>query len=314
MGIIKEIIILSAGIILSLTSGGNNSAINPAVLMGSGILKRKTAVFFCALGILAGVIINATLMINYGSTLIVNGKPDELLSIMISSIVTLILLSAIGVPTSVSQLVIVSIAGFAAAGIFMINWNYFLFTVISWIVSVVVSVFLSAFFYNIFYRYSFLKPDVGLSFKIKFLIVFMSLYNSYLVGANVIGFIISIIRVSSIQIGYTELLLINGIAGALGLLIMSKRIFIEVGFRLSRLGRIATVSALLSSNIIIQFFTAIGIPISVTQTITGSLIGINLAKGSLRVGSSMKMFKNWIIAPIIGTTISLFVYLILNFL
>ncbi|MEM3832266.1 MAG: inorganic phosphate transporter [Thermoprotei archaeon] len=296
---------------MSLTSGGNNSAIGPAILMGSGIFKRKSAIFSCAIGILAGVIINATLMINYGSTLIVNSKSSELLPVMISSIITLVLLSAFGVPTSVSQLVIVSIAGFAAAGIFIINWDYFLFTVVSWIVSVVLSVFLSAFFYNIFYQYSFSKPYVGLSFKVKLLIMFMSLYNSYLVGANVIGFVISIIRVSLTQIGHTELLLINGIAGALGLLVISKKIFIEVGFRLSRLGRIATLSALLSSNIIIQFFTVMGMPISVTQTVTGSLIGISLAKGSLRIGSSMKMFKNWIITPVIGVVISLFVYFVL---
>lgn len=310
--IIKEMIILSAGIILSLTSGGNNSAVNPAILMGSGIFRRKSAMVSCAIGILAGVMINATLMINYGSTLIVDSKSNEILPIMVSSIITLVLLSMIGVPTSVSQLVIVSIAGFATVGILTINWSYFLFTVASWIISVVMSIILSAFFYNIFYKYSFLNPELGISFKIKFLITVMSLYNSYLVGANVIGFIISIIKVSSIHADYIELLLINGIAGALGLLIMGKRIFIEVGFRLSRLGRIATLSALFSSDIIIQFFTLIGMPISVTQTITGSLIGINLAKGSLRIGSSVKMFKNWIIAPVIGVIISLLIYALIS--
>ncbi len=309
---IEEIIILTASIVLSFTSGGNNSAIGPAILMGSGIFKKKNAMILCAISILLGVMVNATLMINYGRTLVVAHEPDRILPIMVSSIITLIILSVVGVPSSVSQLVIISFAGFAVFNLLVINWNYFLLTVVSWITSVSAAIILSAIIYNAFYKYILLKPSVGMSVKVKILVIFMSLYTSYLVGANVIGFVISIVRISLIQIDYTVLLIINGIAGALGLIIIGKRIFIEVGFRLSRLGRIAVIVALLSSNLIIQIFTLFGMPISVTQTITGSLIGINIAKGSLRIGSSKKMFTNWIISPIIGVTIALTVYVILR--
>jgi len=309
---IEEIVILAASLVLSFTSGGNNSAIGPAILMGSGIFKRKSAMIICAFGILLGVMINATLMINYGSTLVITRAPEKFLPIMISSIVTLVILSIIGVPTSVSQLVIISIAGFAVFNILTINWSYFFFTVISWITSILAAIVISAVLYNIIYKYILLKPITSMNIKVKILVIFMSLYSSYLVGANVIGFVISIVRVSLTQIDYTILLMINGIAGALGLLIIGRRIFIEVGFRLSRLGRIAVVVALLSANLVIQIFTLIGMPISVTQTITGSLIGINVAKGSLRIGASKKMFKNWIISPIVGTVISLIVYVIIH--
>lgn|GEM_PF-2605797 len=309
---VEEIVVLVASLILSFTSGGNNSAIGPAILMGSGIFKRKKAMIACALGILLGVILNATLMINYGSTLVITHTPEKLLPIMVSSIVTLIILSIIGVPTSVSQLVIISIGGFAIFDILTINWNYFFFTLASWIGSILAAIVMSAVLYNVIYKYISYKSIISMNIKVKILIIFMSLYSSYLVGANVVGFVISITKVSLPQIDYATLLIINGIAGALGLIIIGRRIFIEVGFRLSRLGRIAVIIALFSANLIIQIFTLIGIPISVTQTITGSLIGINVAKGSLRIGSSKKMFRNWIISPIIGTIISLIIYVVIH--
>lgn len=311
---VEEIIILLASFVLSFTSGGNNSAIGPAILMGSGIFRRKSAMILCAFGILLGVIINATLMINYGSTLVITHAPEKFLPIMISSIVTLIILSVIGVPTSVSQLIIISIAGFAVFDILTINWNYFFFTVVSWIISILAAIVISAVLYDIIYKYVLLKPVISMNIGVKILIILMSLYSSYLVGANVIGFVISIVRILLIQIDYTTLLLINGIAGALGLIIIGRRIFIEVGFRLSRLGRIAVIVALFSANLVIQIFTLIGMPISVTQTITGSLIGINVAKGSLRIGASKKMFRNWIISPIVGIVLSLIFYVIIHFL
>ncbi|NON62655.1 inorganic phosphate transporter, partial [Acidianus sp. RZ1] len=137
----------------------------------------------------------------------------------------------------------------------------------------------------------------------KMLIISSAIFTAFVTGANAIGILVS---AGLLFAPFYVVSPIYAIASALGIYYSSKKASIVVGFRVTRLGYVSATSALLGSDIISEIFTVLGIPISITQTAMGGVIGLSLRNFGHDVKRQVyQVARGWATSPIIAIISSL---------
>jgi PiT family inorganic phosphate transporter len=312
-----EYFIFVIGLISSFLVGGNNSAIALGILVSTNVLRRRLSYLINAISLFSGASIGSITMESsiYG---LVSSQNFLLLEIVLSAIlfsstVTFYYLNKIGIPASLSQMIYPSLASVVliARGTIGFDWGKFDFTVLSWILSPLVAIATSLSMY--FFLKKFLKSERNFIREIRYYkygLIISSIFTSFVTGANAIGIIISAGLISE---PFYITAPIYATAASLGIYLSSRKAVITVGFRITRLGYTAASSALIGSDIISEVFTIFGIPISITQTIMGGIIGLSLRSFGYDVQRQLKQIaKGWIVSPMLAMIVSLAAYGILR--
>jgi PiT family inorganic phosphate transporter len=312
-----EYFIFVIGLISSFLVGGNNSAIALGILVSTNVLRRRLSYLINAISLFSGASIGSITMESsiYG---LVSSQNFLLLEIVLSAIlfsstVTFYYLNKIGIPASLSQMIYPSLASVVliARGTIGFDWGKFDFTVLSWILSPLVAMATSLSMY--FFLKKFLKIKRNFIREIRYYkygLIISSIFTSFVTGANAIGIIISAGLISE---PFYITAPIYATAASLGIYLSSRKAVITVGFRITRLGYTAASSALIGSDIISEVFTIFGVPISITQTIMGGIIGLSLRSFGYDVQRQLKQIaKGWIVSPMLAMIVSLAAYGILR--
>jgi PiT family inorganic phosphate transporter len=312
-----EYFIFVIGLISSFLVGGNNSAIALGILVSTNVLRRRLSYLINAISLFSGASIGSITMESsiYG---LVSSQNFLLLEIVLSAIlfsstVTFYYLNKIGIPASLSQMIYPSLASVVliARGTIGFDWGKFDFTVLSWILSPLVAIATSLSMY--FFLKKFLKSERNFIREIRYYkygLIISSIFTSFVTGANAIGIIISAGLISE---PFYITAPIYAAAASLGIYLSSRKAVITVGFRITRLGYTAASSALIGSDIISEVFTIFGVPISITQTIMGGIIGLSLRSFGYDVQRQLRQIaKGWIVSPILAMIVSLAAYGILR--
>jgi len=312
-----EYFIFVIGLISSFLVGGNNSAIALGILVSTNVLRRRLSYLINAISLFSGASIGSITMESsiYGLVSSQNFLLLEiaLSAILFSSTVTFYYLNKIGIPASLSQMIYPSLASVVliARGTIGFDWGKFDFTVLSWILSPLVAIATSLSMY--FFLKKFLKSKRNFIREIRYYkygLIISSIFTSFVTGSNAIGIIISAGLISE---PFYVTAPIYATAASLGIYLSSRKAVITVGFRITRLGYTAASSALIGSDIISEVFTIFGIPISITQTIMGGIIGLSLRSFGYDVQRQLKQIaKGWIVSPILAMIVSLAAYGILR--
>lgn len=312
-----EYFIFVIGLISSFLVGGNNSAIALGILVSTNVLRRRLSYLINAISLFSGASIGSITMESsiYGLVSSQNFLLLEiaLSAILFSSTVTFYYLNKIGIPASLSQMIYPSLASVVliARGTIGFDWGKFDFTVLSWILSPLVAIATSLSMY--FFLKKFLKSKRNFIREIRYYkygLIISSIFTSFVTGANAIGIIISAGLISE---PFYITAPIYATAASLGIYLSSRKAVITVGFRITRLGYTAASSALIGSDIISEVFTIFGVPISITQTIMGGIIGLSLRSFGYDVQRQLKQIaKGWIVSPMLAMIVSLAAYGILR--
>ncbi|QGR18746.1 inorganic phosphate transporter [Stygiolobus azoricus] len=312
-----EYFIFLIGLISSFLVGGNNSAIALGILVSTNVLRRRLSYLINAISLFSGASIGSITMESsiYGLVSSQNFLLLEiaLSAILFSSTVTFYYLNKIGIPASLSQMIYPSLASVVliARGTIGFDWGKFDFTVLSWILSPLVAIATSLSMY--FFLRKFLKSKRNFIREIRYYkygLIISSIFTSFVTGANAIGIIISAGLLSE---PFYITAPIYATAASLGIYLSSRKAVITVGFRITRLGYTAASSALIGSDIISEVFTIFGVPISITQTIMGGIIGLSLRSFGYDVQKQLKQIaKGWVVSPMLAMIVSLATYGILR--
>mgnify|MGYP001772515222 CR=1 FL=1 len=309
--------IFIVGLVSSFLVGGNNSAIALGILVSTNVLKRKFSYLVNAISLFIGASIGSVTMISsihglvYSSNLLL--LEILLSSILFSSTVTFYYLNKVGIPTSLSQMIYPSIAGVVliARGAIGFDWSKFDFTLISWLLSPTIAIITSLSMYFLLKKA--MKNVKNFLKEIKYYkygLILSSIFTSFVTGANAIGIIISAGLISE---PFYITAPLYALAASLGIYLSSRKAVITVGFRITRLGYTAAASALIGSDIISEIFTILGVPISITQTIMGGIIGLSLRSFGYDVQKQLKQIaKGWAVSPILAMIVSLAAYGVLR--
>lgn len=312
------VLIFVTGLLASFSVGGNNSAIALGILLSTNVLKRKYSYAINAISLFVGASLGSYTML--GSIYSTIFSTEEILieillsSILISSTTTFYYLNKRGIPASLSQMIYPSIAVLVlvSRGLVSFDWEKFWFTVASWGISPTVAIVVSLLSYFLLSK-AISTTTSNFLVQIRYYkvsLILASVFTSYVTGANAIGIIISA-GVLAEPFYITSLL--YAVASVLGFYFSSRKAAITVGFRITRLGYIGASSALIGSDIISEIFTLLGIPISITQTIMGGIIGLSFRSFGFDIKKQlMQIAKGWTVSPILAIIVSLATYGVLK--
>ena len=97
---------------------------------------------------------------------------------------------------------------------------------------------------------------------------------------------------------------------ALGVLTYSRKVMMTVGRDLVRLDAFTALVAILAEAITVHIYAVIGVPVSTSQAIVGSVLGIGLVKGvrTIQLKTLAKILFGWLGTPAISAGITWIFY------
>lgn len=238
------------------------------------------------------------------------------LSALLAALIFVSAATILSIPVAISHTMIGAIVGvMIAAGLMSrMDTSLLLGIFISWISTPIAAII----FALMIYRYLMIplsgEMDI-LTFNRVFqiLIIVGAIFLSYCLGANNIGNAVGPVIGSNAIGSQTILIILVGISMGLGVRAFSGSVVETVGKEITSMGPVMAFTSQLSAGIVIYIFTVMGIPVSTTQAVVGSIIGIGLTKGirTVNIKTTEHVLIGWILTPITAALLSMLIYWLL---
>jgi phosphate/sulfate permease len=211
-----------------------------------------------------------------GKLVSTNISNSAILAAVIVSVALLILLTVFRLPVSLSNCVVGSFIGAAVATHASINAGFAIEIVGSWVAAPFLCAVVTIVAYEIIAR---LEGGLALSMVSivnRMLLVIAVFYVSFTLGANNIGLIVSFAK-NNASVSGIILETAIFLATALGMILFGKSIAKVVGDKIVGLSQMKTLAAMLGSATTAFLFTALSVPVSLTQVVIGGMLGAGVA-------------------------------------
>ena len=299
-------LILLGGLYLGWALGANDASNVFGTAVGAKIIPFRRAAILCAAAAVIGAALQGKAGIHTLSGL-TEQTPLTLTIVTVSAAVTVTIMTFIGLPISTSQAMVGSITaiGIATNNLYLPG---LIKVLICWIATPIGAMVLSIIFFYLF-RLLFRNIRMGLLTRDKLLwggLLAVGTYGSYALGANNVANATGVY--SGLIPGITDfhLALIGGGAIALGVLTFSKRVMTSVGTKLMKLDAFNAFVAVSSMSATVHIFSAIGVPVSLSQAIVGAILGIGIVQNLKNVKFRiLRIFgTGWVLTPVIAFVLS----------
>ncbi len=326
---------LTSGLFLGWTLGANDASNVFGSAVGSKLIRFKKAAIIASIFVVLGSVLQGS---GGSQTLGKLGSVDALggaFTVALAAGFAVFWMTKLNLPVSTSQSIVGAIVG----------WNFFTNNptdinslskiVTTWISGPILGGIFAVLLFLLL-RIILKKSKIHLiklDGYIKYGLLLVGAFGSYSLGANnianVVGVFVPTVPNILIDFGFfnldgTQLLfLIGGVSIAVGILTYSKRVMMTVGDSLMRLNAETALVVVLAHSLVLfifssqslsNFFVNIGlpaiplVPVSSSQAIVGSIIGIGLLKGGRNIQLNVigKIALGWLTTPILAGLLSFF--------
>lgn len=301
---------LISGAILGWALGGNDAANCFSTAVSTKVIKYSKAVIIIAAFVLLGAVLEGQKGVHNLSEYAFNSgvdTPMDAFLVMLGAAITVIFMTVLKFPVSTSQAIIGSIIG---SGVLVGKADYSqgICFLKAWVITPIGAMLIGYILYKIAKK-SFENPFkrskiYNQIIKIGFIIA--GSFAAYSLGANNVANVTAVYAGKLNLLTTQEAVLMGGMSMALGALTFSKHVMNTVGSRLTNLSPTAGFIAVLTAAIVVYIYAKIGIPVSTSQAIVGSVVGIGLVQGVKTV--NFKIVRNilfaWIGTPTVAGAIS----------
>jgi len=316
---------------LAITMGGSGTGPAFSAAYGANVVRKSLIPGLFGIMVFLGAILAGK---NTASTVGKDLINPELMTFSVVSVIlfsvaiSLLVANMVGIPQSTSQSTVMAVW---AAGIFFSEANtekIFFLVIPAWFILPVIAFFLSLFFGKYIYRPMrrrglTMSRSVNVNRKplINGLILFMSLYVAFSIGANNVanaaGPIASMTANELNITGDRNFLLIMILSTlmvapsfAIGSSIFGNKILNNTGKEIVLFGKFeAGIIAFVSASLLLMASVTKGIPTSLVQLNVAAILGIGVAKlgtkNIFRKTEVRKFFLMWLIAPVIAFSLCL---------
>lgn len=332
---------LSSGLFLGWSLGANDASNIFGTAVGSRMLRFKTAAIVASIFVIIGAVIQGA---GANHTLGKLGSVNTIaaaFTVALSAALTVYWMTRMSLPVSTSQAIVGAIIG----------WNFYTsnptdLTVLSKIVSTWISgpilggVFAVLLF--ILVRLIFRKSSIHLLFKdsmVRYSLLIVGAFGAYSLGANnianVMGVFTGAINLPPLDFGLfvldstQQLFFVGGVAIAIGIITYSRHVMETVGNTLMPLTPDTAIVVVLAQALVLFLFSSQGlsdamqsvglpgiplVPVSSSQIVIGSIIGIGLYKGGKEIKYNIlgSISLGWIATPILAGILTFFMLFFVN--
>lgn len=230
-------------------------------------------------------------------------------------------------PVSTTHSIVGAMLGFGIAAVSQnhlslnaIKWDELFKIMLSWLISPITGAILAFFIFSLIRLILFRKFHYERVEKVfRYLQIFTACYVAFAHGSNDVANAVSPLAIifGHSAGGYyeipREILAFGGIGIAIGIATWGYRVIKVVGDRITQLTYTRGFSAEFATATTVLTASAIGMPISTTHTLVGSVIGVGLAGGLAGVNLDVikKIIFSWILTLPISMLFSIGIYTIL---
>ncbi len=326
---------LTSGLFLGWSLGANDASNIFGSAVGSKMISFRRAAIIASVFVILGAVLQGSgtshTLGKLGAVNAIGGS----FTVALSAAATVYLMTKFSIPVSTTQAIVGSIIG----------WNLFTGNptdggamaqiVITWITGPILGAGFAILLYMLV-RGVKRKVQVHLFWfesYIKTGLIIAGAFGAYSLGANnianVMGVFVPAFNLKEMDLGLftlsssQQLFLLGGIAIAVGIMTYSNRIMEVVGSNIVELSSEAALVVVLSQALVLFIFSSTGfstlitkiglppipmVPVSSTQVIVGSVIGIGLYKGirniNFRIAGEIGL--GWIISPVMSGLLTFF--------
>lgn len=326
---------LSSGLFLGWTLGANDASNVFGSAVGSKMIRFRQAAIVASIFVVLGAVIQGSgashTLEDLGSVSALGGA----FTVALAAGISVFWMTKSNLPVSTSQAIVGAIIGW---NLFTGNpTNYMSLTKIvsTWVSGPILGGIFAILLFLLL-KYVLHKSKIHLiklDAYLKYGLLIVGAFGAYSLGANnianVVGVFVPSVPNILLDFGFfklngTQLLfLAGGFSIAMGILTYSKKVMMTVGNSLMRLNAETALVVVLAHSIVLfvfssqslsNFFVSMGlpaiplVPVSSSQVIVGSILGIGILKGGRTIQLNVvgKIALGWLLTPIIAGLIAFF--------
>lgn len=327
-------IFLSSGLFLGWSLGANDAANVFGTAVGTRMISFRKAATYCGIFVILGAVISGA---GASQTLGELGAVNAIAGAFVVALaagITVYWLTVLGYPVSTTQAIVGAIIGWNLFAGAMIDYWALEKIVLSWVLSPILAAIFSALLYKaIAYLITHARISMfALDALTRAGLMLAGVAGAYALGANnianVVGIFVPISPLADISFlglvhlsGAQQLFFIGAMAIALGTFTYGKRVMLTVGEGITEMSPVAALVAVLANALVLFLFASQGlerlllgaglpsfplVPVSSSQAIVGSVIGIALVRGGrgIRWRTLAEITGAWMLTPLVAVVIS----------
>ncbi|MEM0368148.1 MAG: inorganic phosphate transporter [Desulfurococcaceae archaeon] len=285
--------------------GANDMANVIATLVGGRVTSYRVAVLIFTVSVTLGSLLQGYMVMKtLGKGVVKNLDLYGAVSASLAALTWVLVATKLGLPVSTSQSVTSAVLGSGLAIAFTsgtlegVNINVVKTIITSWMISPVLAMFTAALAYIVLEKTRLNEETT------KVLALAIAFWNGYSFGANDVGNATGVYLALAGSLpflfnvrGSILLALYGTLFIALGGLIMGKKVVETMGFKITRLDPLGSLSSSLVTATSVWMFTTVpymlfgyGLPVSTTYISVGAITGVGIAKyRSFKKGLNLKL-------------------------
>jgi PiT family inorganic phosphate transporter len=305
---VLTIIVILLALAFDFTNGWHDTANAIATVVGTRTLSPGKAIMMAAILNLIGALFFTGVAKAIGNDIVdvTNISLLVLIAALVSVILWNIVTVLIGLPTSSSHALIGGLIGAAVSykGVAVLKVHGILVILLGLVISPLLGALLSFLVMKLIQSIFRNRPPSRVKRLFRPLQLFSSAFMAFSHGASdaqkAMGIIGMALVAGNVYAEFTVpfwVMVACGTAMALGTAMGGKKIIQTIGTRLGRLETPQGFAAETGSAILLTTIAKIGVPVSTTHTITGSIIGVSIANGikNVRWGIATKIVYAWLL-------------------
>ena len=299
---------LLSGVFLGWSLGANDASNIFGSAVSSRMVKFRTAALLGSIFVILGAVTSGQAGIETLKGLTSFNLSQAVIS-SVSAAITITVMTFLGLPVSTSQAVVGAIIGVGILGN-ELNVSGLGKIFICWVTTPVGSAIITIILYKILAMvYNRLKISLFSSDQLlRIGLIVSGSYGAYALGANNLANITAVF-VGAGMLSNFEAALIGGGSIAFGILTFSRPVMETIGKKLVLLDPFSALMVSIAVGVTIHIYTLIGVPVSSSQAVVGSVLGIGIIKGASTV--SIQTLKNivfaWFLTPVVASVIAILI-------
>lgn len=297
-------IFLLSGVFLGWGLGANDSANVFGTAVYAKVVRYWMAVVLTSVFVVLGAFLEGGKGIEKLQSFAVAHQvisANDAFLVALSAALTVFIMTTLKLPVSTSQAII---GGIISNGVIhgQLDLGISLQFVSSWIVTPIGAMLITMVLYKFTDRYI-ERYLTSLRFFRNFLTigyVTSGIFAAYSLGANNVANVFGVFPLDEYPFSLELISLLGGGAIALGVLTYSKPVMSTIGKGIVPLSEITGLFVVIGTAVTLYVYAQIGIPVSSSQAVVGSVIGIGLIQGYelIQIEVVKRIFVGWIVTPL----------------
>ncbi len=302
-----EYLIILASFAVALSIGANDMANAIGTTVGSNVLRYRRAILYGGIAVGIGALwggSNTIETVGKGVIDTTTVEPAVLAAAIFCAALTVGVATYLSFPVSATQALVGSLAGTGMAMGIELNSQVLLDIAVVWLFLPFLSMALSFSLYFVIrvpFSAIYGRWYGAYQILIRYLVIFSGILVAFSLGTNNIGNVVGVLEVNSV-LGTVPSVVLGAVGITIGAFLFSQGVILSIGKRITTLDPLRAFVSQLATALSVLVCTAIGIPVSLSQAMVGSVMGCGLTKGRAYInkGFMLKVVASWALCPLLS--------------